>query len=173
MEKPVQVSALVGNHLHQAEIEDIVCANVLFENGAMGFLQFTITHPRGYSIRQIQGDKGIIVMPEVESLTYDQDEEILVGTYESPLTEMVTELKGIVDQPAISWRSYGLKQDQVQGKIAERILRRLGVVKRPHKWQSNDKPVNGLAVIMKSFIDAICFGGEPLVTGKMPVPLLN
>jgi len=166
MEKPVQVSALVGNHLHQAEIEDIVCANVLFENGAMGSLQFTITHPRGYSIRQIQGDKGIIVMPEVESLTYDQDEEILVGTYEGPLTEMVTELKGIVDQPAISWSSYGLKQDQVEGKIAERILRRLGVVKRPQKWQSNAKPVNGFAVIMNSFIDAICFGGEPLVTGK-------
>ena len=166
MGKPVQVSALVGNHLHQAEIEDIACANVLFENGAMGSLQFTITHPRGYSIRQIQGDKGIIVMPEVESLTYDQDEEILVGTYEGPLTEMVTELKGIVDQPAISWRSYGLKQDQVQGNIAQRILRRLGTGKRPHPWQSNAKPVNGFAVIMNSFIDAICFGGEPLVTGK-------
>ena len=166
MGKPVQVSAMVGNHLHEAEIEDIVCANVLFESGAMGSLQFTITHPRGYSIRQIQGDKGIIVMPEVESLTSDQDEEILVGTYEGPLTEMVTELKGIVDQPAISWRSYGLKQDPVQEKIAARILRRLGAVKRPHKWQSNAKPVNGFAVIMNSFIDAISFGGEPLVTGK-------
>jgi predicted dehydrogenase len=167
--RPVQVSAMIGNHLHEVELEDIACANVLFENGTMGSFQFTYNHPRAYSVRQIQGDKGIIVMPEVESLTHDRDEEILVGTYESSLSTMVTELPGKDDQPDISWESCGFKQSQIvqpRAGIFKRALRHFGVLKRPTRSRPIAGPVNGFSVLMDSFIDAICHGGDPLVTGK-------
>jgi predicted dehydrogenase len=167
--RPVQVSAMMGNHLHEVEIEDIACANVLFKNGAIGSFQFTINHPRGCSVRQIQGDKGIIVMPEVESLTHDQDEEVLLGTYEGPLSNLVSDLPGKDDQPAISWESWGFTQPKVAvapPSIATRTLRRFGLLKRPNQPPPIAKPVNGFGMLMDSFIDAICHGGEPLVTGQ-------
>ena len=102
--QPVQVSALAGNQLHRAEIEDVACANVLFENGAFGALQFTINQPRGYSVRQIAGDKGIIVAPDVKSLTHDREDQILLGTYEDTLSKLVTDLPGNHDQPAVAWK---------------------------------------------------------------------
>ena len=43
----VQVSAMIGSQLHQIEVEDVVCANVLFANGAYGSIQLTINQPRG------------------------------------------------------------------------------------------------------------------------------
>jgi len=100
---PVQVSALVGNQLHKAETEDIACANVLFTNGAFGSFQFTINQPRGYSVRQIAGDRAIIVIQDVRSLTSDQNDRVLLGTYEDILPTMVTKLAGNHDQPEISW----------------------------------------------------------------------
>jgi len=179
MGKPIQVSAMVGNQIHQVDIEDIVCANILFENGAMASYQCTTNHPKAYSVRQIEGQKGIIVMPDVQSLTYDQDEEILVGTYESPLSQMAEVLPGKADQPTISWKSCGFKRPQpvhTKPGILTRGLRRLGVLKRPQRPPMVEKPVNGFKELMDSFVDAIRHGGEPLVTGRSartPIELIN
>ena len=87
--KPVQVSAIIGNQSHKMEVEDVVCANVLFENGAVGSIQLTINQPRDYSIRQIAGDKGTIAIPDVQSLTNNREDHILLGTYEDSLTDLV------------------------------------------------------------------------------------
>ena len=87
--EPVQVSAMIGNQFHQMEVEDVVVANVLFANGAFGSIQLTINQPKGYSIRQIAGDKGTIAIPDVQSLTNDAADSILLSTYANPLTELV------------------------------------------------------------------------------------
>lgn len=169
MGKPIQVSAMVGNQIHQVDIDDIACANILFENGAMASYQCTTNHPKAYSVRQIEGQQGIIVMPDVQSLTYDQDEEILVGTYEDPLFQMAEVLPGIAEQPTISWKSCGFKRPQpvrARPGILTRGLRRLGVLKRPQRLPVVEKPVNGITVLLDSFVDAIRVGGEPLVTGR-------
>ena len=134
--EPVQVSAMIGNQFHQIEVEDVVCANVLFANGAFGSIQLTINQPRGYSIRQIAGDKGTIAIPDVQSLTNNREDHILLGTYENSLTDLVGRTSGIAGQPEISWQPVELR----------------------------DEP-GGHDALMDSFINAILNGGEPLVNG--------
>ena len=142
--KPVQVSAMIGNQLHQIEVEDMVCANVLFENGAFGSIQLTINQPIGYSIRQVAGDKGTLVIPDVQSLAGEQEDHILLGTYRDSLTKMVKQTNGIAGQPEISWQPV----------------------------ESGTEP-GGHDALMDSFIDAILNGGEPLVNGVSARPAVE
>ena len=135
--QPVQVSALIANQLHSVEIEDVVCANVQFANGAFGSIQLTINQPKGYSVRQIAGDTGAIVIQDVQSLARDGDDKILLGTYNPPLPALMTQTSGIADQPKIAWQPVEL-------------LKGLG----------------GHAVLMDSFINAILQNGEPFVSGE-------
>lgn len=160
--RPVQVTALVGNQLHRAEIEDVVCANVLFSNGAFTSIQATINQPRGYSIRQVAGDKGIIVMQDVKSLTFDRKDQILLGKYEDTLPAMMTKLTGIEDQPRTVWQTVKLIGDPPAWK---KVTERIGLmkIKRP----------NGVSVLMNSFIDAILNGGEPIVSGESTLQTLE
>jgi len=162
--KPAQVSAFAGSQLHQAEIEDMVCASVVFENGAFGSLQFTVNQPKGYNIRQVAGDKGVIIMPDAQSLTGDQDEQILVGRYKDPLPVSISRLNGIAEQPEMIWQPVELPGT---------------AKKRPRKfwgWKSEkrvEKKPRGLSVLMNSFIDAIINGGEPEVSGKSAHPTVE
>ena len=142
--EPVQVSAMIGNQFHQIEVEDVVCANVLFANGVFGSIQLTINQPRGYSIRQIAGDKGTIAIPDVQSLTNNRDDHILLGTYEDSLTDIVGRTSGIAGQPEISWQPVELR----------------------------DEP-GGHDALMDSFINAILNGGEPLVNGVSALPAVE
>ena len=142
--EPVQVSAIIGNQFHQIEVEDVVCANVLFANGAFGSIQLTINQPRGYSIRQIAGDKGTIAIPDVQSLTNNREDHILLGTYENSLTDLVGRARGIAGQPAVSWQPVELRNEP-----------------------------GGHDVLMDSFITAILNGGEPLVNGVSARPTVE
>ena len=142
--EPVQVSAIIGNQFHQMEVEDVVCANVLFANGAFGSIQLTINQPRGYSIRQIAGDKGTIAIPDVQSLTNNREDHILLGTYENSLTDLVGRTSGIAGQPEVSWQPVELR----------------------------DEP-GGHDALMDSFIDAILNGGEALVNGVSALPAVE
>lgn len=156
----VQVSALVGNQLHGAEVEDVACANVRFANGAFGAFQFTINQPRGYSVRQIAGDKGIIVIQDVKSLTSDQEDEILLGTYDGALSMLATQLTGIADQPGVAWHRVRLSDGASEAS---------GWTKPAHGWQRlgvSKKKSTAHAVLMESFLASILGGGEPLVTGE-------
>ena len=142
--EPVQVSAIIGNQSHQMEVEDVVCANVLFANGAFGSIQLTINQPRGYSIRQIAGDKGTIAIPDVQSLTNNREDHILLGTYEDSLTDLVGQAPRIAGQPEISWQPAELR----------------------------DEP-GGHDILMASLTDAILNGGEPLVNGVSALPTVE
>ncbi len=142
--EPAQVSAMIGNQSHQMEVEDVVCANVLFANGAYGSIQLTINQPKGYSIRQIAGDKGTIAIPDVQSLASDNEDHILLGTYEDSLTKLVVQTTGIAGQPEISWKPVELRNEP-----------------------------GGHKVLMDSFIDTILNGGEPLVSGVRARPAVE
>ncbi len=142
--QPVQVSALIANQLHSVEIEDLVCANVQFANGAFGSIQLTINQPKGYSVRQIAGDTGAIVIQDVQSLARDGDDQILLGTYNPPLPALMTQTAGIADQPEIAWHPV-------------QLLKGLG----------------GHTVLMDSFINAILKGGELFVSGESALPAVE
>ena len=163
--KPEQVTALIGNQLHQAQIEDIFCANVLFANGALVSVQATINQPTGYSVRQIAGDKGMIVIQDVKSLTSDCEDQIVVGKYENDLP---TAVAGKGGQPQTVWQPVKLPGGRPlwQKLLRPRTLwRRLGLLKQG--------PPHGTSVLMDSFIHAILDGGEPLVSGESALPALE
>ena len=142
--EPVQVSAMIGNQFHQMEVEDVVVANVLFANGAFGSIQLTINQPKGYSIRQIAGDKGTIAIPDVQSLTNDAADSILLSTYANPLTELVKGAGSIAGQPGASWQPIELRAG-----------------------------LGGHDRLMESFTDAILNGGEPQVNGVSARPAVE
>ncbi len=142
--EPVQVSAIIGNQFHQIEVEDVVCANVLFENGAFGSIQLTINQPIGYSIRQVAGDKGMIAIPDVQSLAGDAEDHFLLGTYANSLTELVDGTANIAGQPEVSWQPVELRD-----------------------------ALGAHDALMDSFIDAILNGGEALVNGVSARPAVE
>ena len=142
--EPVQVSAIIGNQFHQIEVEDVVCANVLFENGAFGSIQLTINQPIGYSIRQVAGDKGMIAIPDVQSLAGDAEDHFLLGTYANSLTELVDGTASIAGQPEVSWQPVELRD-----------------------------ALGAHDALMDSFIGAILNGGEALVNGVSARPAVE
>jgi predicted dehydrogenase len=185
---PQQVSAIIGNQLHDAEVEDIACVNVLFTNGAMGSLQFTLNHPRGYSTRQIEGDRGMILMPDVKSLTNDQDDQILLGTYGGSLREFVYQLPNPHDQPEIAWQPIhlqglnGHKPPPVSISTSKRIVR--GILRRVGLARTNSSkktpgprvPLPGFPTILDNFIESIYKNTDPIVNGesaRSTVELIN
>ena len=162
--EPVEVSANMGNQLHSAEIEDMVCANVVFANGAFGSLQFTVNQPPAYSVRQIAGDKGIVVLPDIKSLYTDQHDQILYGTYGTPLSTMVHQVKEKPDPSSIAWQS--TQTNGEQGPLRKvvkfnNLMQRVGILKKKKK----QKKLAGDSILLNSFIEAILHGGEPLVNG--------
>jgi len=184
--KPVQVTAFMGNQYHHAETEDFTCASILFENGAFGSLQFSINHPSAYSVRQIAGDKGILVMPDVKSLTYEQAEEILLGTYQGKLSCMMTQFVGEFDEPGISWQILKRSADtciaQHTTQVGESPWKRL--LSHKNGWWSgrairkpniqSDKPwVDPICRLVNEFIDAILEDRAPLVNGESTLPAIE
>ena len=160
--QPIRVSAIVGNQLHKVEIEDIASANVLFAGGAVGSLQFSLNQPKGYSVRQIVGDRGIIIMPDVKSLWSDENDQILLGTYEDTVLKMMAQFTRSEDEPPISWKPIQLNPDRSYWKtfLKPRALwRRLGLLKK-------EKRPHMVSILLHSFIQAILDGGDPLVTAE-------
>lgn len=169
--KPVQVSAFMSNQLHKAEIEDLVSANVFFENGAVGTLQFSINQARGFSVRQLAGDRGLLAIHDLKSLTNDEDDEILLGKYEGTLSTTVTQLPEDGDQPDIAWQIINLSEPRaiVQHSQPKDSRYRFGLGPKMEHPMAH-------AALMKSFIDAIANGGEPIVSGasaRSSVELIN
>lgn len=172
--KPVQVTALMGNQLHGAEIEDIVCASILFEGGTLASVQVTLNQPKAFSIRQIAGERGMIVMPDVQSLSTDEDDIILQGSYENALREMIVGPTGTFYQPRIQWEEINLGKKNgfnrlvAKSDLAQRVIYKIKgpPVEEPHP----------ISFMLTSFAEAISSGGAPLVTAesaRITVELIN
>jgi predicted dehydrogenase len=173
--KPVRVSAFMANQLHNAEIEDIVCANILFDSGTLGSLQFSINQARAHSVRQIAGDRGLILVEDLKSLGDDEDDEILLGTYGDRLSRIITQLPGDGDQPPLSWRRIRLSDPSALPELlpkstARKIDSKLAATRRTLLQRvgfgSKYERPTGHSVLLDSFIDAILDGGEPIITGE-------
>jgi predicted dehydrogenase len=174
--QPAQVSAMIANQLHHAELEDIASANILFDNGAIATFQATINQPRGYSVRQIAGDKGIIIVQDVKSLASDNDDHIMLGTYEATVAASSQNLPGDHDQPVISWETCKLPASpQYDRTLLKRIARRFDkmILRKLTKsetilgrseWLKWSDPVGHYALI-RDFIEAILSDKAPMVSG--------
>lgn len=160
--QPVSVSAMMGNQLHRAPIEDIVCVNMQFANGAFGTFQAAINQPRGYSVRQIAGDKGVLVLQNVQSLAHNAPDDILHGRYTDPLAHLNVTLHGHHDQPPVQWQLLTTKKPGFS-KLSSRIWRRL----RPQP------PTSGHGALFDDFIAAIQTNSEPLVNGAAAAPTVE
>lgn len=161
--EPMEVSAFIGNQLHNAEIEDMVCANVLFTNGAFGSLQFTGNQPPGYSVRQIAGHKGTLILPDLKSLYGDKHDQIMLGTYQAPLGTMVHHLKKTPGPSTTTWQS--IPKLETQNSILRKCIKLKHLLGGSGR-SNHSTHVSGDSLLMNSFIDAILHGGEPLVSGE-------
>ena len=170
--QPETVGAEVANQLHNTELDDALSASVLFRGGALATLHMNINRPRACSIRQVAGDAGILVMPDVRSLAGDESDLIRVGTYDDNLGALNDRLQGAHDQPAITWRTLSVPEQPRHYQRflrPRRLWRRLGVLGKRRK-------TTGLPVVLRSFVDAVLDGGEPLVSGvgaRPAVELIN
>jgi len=152
--QPIAVSAMMGNQMHRAPIEDVVCVNMQFASGAFGSFQASINQPRGYSVRQIAGDRGILVLQDMQSLTQNVPDDILHGSYADPLAHLNVTLDGHHDQPAVRWRQHTARRQRLID-LPQRVWRRL----RPQP------PASGHGALFNDFISAIQTDTEPLVDG--------
>jgi UDP-N-acetyl-2-amino-2-deoxyglucuronate dehydrogenase len=170
--RPTAVSAEVVNQLHDMGLDDVLSASVMFEGGALATLQMSINRPRAFSIRQVVGDRGMLVMPDVRSLTGDETDLIRVGVFEDKLATLNARLQGPHDQPGIEWRSVSVPEHRrAYEKLLRpaRLWRKLGVLKKRKK-------TTGLPILLRSFVEAVLTDGEPLVSGastRVAVELIN
>ena len=186
--KPVQVSAFLGNQLHNIEAEDLLSANILFQNGTLATFQATLNQPRAYSVRQIAGDRGMIIIQNCKSLTYDLGDKLLLGTYQEPLQSLMTTSKNLLEEAEIQWHTIELKDRSTESRksappsprgrlrdIIHRLLNQNAKPKPaplPHGLQDLVRQLSlpsarahGLFPLLDSFIDSILDGTEPMVTG--------
>ena len=162
---------MIGNHRHRTKIEDVVCANVLFENGAFGSLQLTINQPKGYSVRQIVADKGIIIVLDVQPLDgeFGMSEHIRVGMYDNLRLSMTTDAPDVSYHPAVSWKYLKFPGDHSrwQNLMSPKILlQHFGMLKLAERPLAH-------ASLMDSFANAILHGGDPIVTAESVRPTVE
>lgn len=160
--KPVQVNAMLGTQLHNIALEDFYCANILFANGAYCSIQVNINQPNSYSVRQVAGDKGLIIINDLKSLTFNHKDKILLGKYEDTLPVLTRRIKNPGGQPVIRWEKVDLAGDPPKWK---KMMEFAGLIRslKPH----------GLSILIDSFIDAILTGDEPIVTGESTLDSLE
>jgi predicted dehydrogenase len=157
--KPVQVSAFLGNQLHSIETEDILSANIVFENGAVATIQATLNQPGAFHVRQIAGDRGMVIVQDCKSLTFDHGDTLLVGTYKEPLQSLISASSNLLEEAEIQWNVIDIeKGNHPTGPLPFGIedLFSNGASAHDH----------GLFVLFDSFIHSIVNGGDPLVTGE-------
>lgn len=166
--QPVRATAMLANQLHTSEVEDIACAVVQFEQGALATFQASINQPGGFSVRQLTGDRGSLVVQDVRSLTRDTEDDILVGRFADSLTDINARQQHDHEQPAVNWERLGKSarglalRRRLQRWPAYRWLRaRLQQTPLVRPWAPS-----GHRVLMDSFIHAVRTGEEPLVNGE-------
>lgn len=124
--QPAEVCAMMGNQLHDVEVEDIASIVIRFQSGAQIVLQATTNQIRAHNIRQISGDKGLLVLPDVKSQSEDKPDTVLLGTYPRSLHEITHQLHNYMEQPETRWRSLqrhpGCRKEKGTSKTERRTL---------------------------------------------------
>ncbi len=155
--KPVAVTAMLGNQLHDTPLEDALGAIIKFENDVLVTLQASINQPHIGDIRQIIGDRGMIILPSAQSLAHNPNDRLKIGLYDRPITESVSAVSDDHHQPHITWRSIQTRP------IGQRLAQRAG------RFFSSQKPVvpsSGHGAVLYQFVDAVLNGSKPMVSGE-------
>jgi predicted dehydrogenase len=160
--KPVEISAMVANQLHEPELDDIASASILFENGAVGTFQATINQPQAYSVRQIAGDRGMIFLQDVRGLIDDYGETMQVGSFEDSLGVMTEKLTSHFTQPGVRWETLSW-QDRRKASYWERGVNKFKRVVLRKTPPARPSP---RAILVNNFFDAILKGDELIVPGE-------
>lgn len=159
---PLRVGAFVGETLHHRGVEDLATAFVEFRSGAVATLQASLNRPGSYVVRQIVGDRGMIVVPASLSMTTDHNDGILFGRFEHPLTEAVRYPDGH-SQPTVEWETVVLSRaqgEEAPWKRPRRVWRRLGL----------SRARRGMEATLDSFFRSIRDRGELLVDARSAIP---
>ena len=144
---PAEVSGMIGNWGHGAEIEDFVCAMIRFENDALGSIQLSTLTPRGLSLRQVSGDRGTIDVRDVKSLSSDADDEIRLGRHSAPVRGFISGAGAITAQVETRWETVPYAPGE-----------------------------GGQATLMRDFVSAVRNGHDPMVPpeeARRVVELIN
>lgn len=154
---PQEVSAMTDRQLHRKGGDDIVMAQVRFRSGCLMSLTWSINAARGIGLRQFVGTKGMILMTNVRSVTFDARDEIRLVRYGVDLRNGVTLLRGY-EQPTLELDESGFQR--IRRLAGRHLMNRLGL-RRPGIDQS--APHRELLV---RFGSAIRGSGRPIVSGK-------
>jgi predicted dehydrogenase len=162
--KPLTVTAMLGNQLHDTPLDDVLGAVIAFENGVLVTLHASLNHPHIGDVCQIIGDQGMIVLPNAQPLAHDPDDRLAVGRYEYPLTEAVDSIYDPHYQPTLTWRHIQTRSrwQRVAGRVRELI--------------SPDKsavPSTGHGAVLFQFVDAVLNGSTPMVSGAEALQTLE
>ena len=161
--RPSRVSALLRTNLHDVKTEDVAAAVVEFEGGALGSLQASMIGPEIANTRQFVGNKGVILMKELVSLTHDANEEVLLGEFDQPTDEALESLKESHGQPDVRWEKFSWPETP---RPIQRLMRpsrlwsKMGLPRRSPPWHA------GHLQLLESLVTAIRNGSEPIATGE-------
>ena len=101
--EPVEVSAMVSNWSHNAEIEDTAIGSIRFACGASCNVQLSICDRR-LNYRQISGDRGTIEYRDEKNANSHVPDVFRLGRYEAPMREFIRGKKGgAAVQPQVTW----------------------------------------------------------------------
>lgn len=161
--KPVEVAAVAANQLQRTDCEDTATIIINFESGAAATMQYGFNQRATCNIRQFAGSRGILTLPEVHTLTFENEDDILLGTYPAELKDLAARFQTYNQQPDISWqplrRRPGKFATHSQSKLKGLALR-LRLMKAP--------PANniGFRAVVNDFVDSIIEDRAPMVTGE-------
>ncbi len=110
MGDPTEVSAMVANRIHRAEVEDTVIANIRFASGAYCNLQLS-TCDRRLNYRQISGEAGTIVYQDDKNANSQVPGVFRLGLFERPMPSFVAECCEPVGQPRVEWEDVPVGTD--------------------------------------------------------------
>ncbi len=100
---PVEVSAMIANWGHRAEIEDTAIASVRFASGAYATLQLSICDRR-LNYRQISGDLGTVVYQDEKNANSKVPDLFRLGRYGAPMRGFIAGESGaMAGQPEVAW----------------------------------------------------------------------
>lgn len=77
--EPARVGAVLGTQVHEVPLEDLAAMQIVFRCGAVATVQCSVTRPRGASLRQLTGDRGIVIVDDLQGMTDAHPERLRVG----------------------------------------------------------------------------------------------
>ncbi len=100
---PIEVSAMVGNHAHQHEVEDTAIASIRFASGAYASVQLSTFGPC-LNYRQLCGERGIILFQDERDANVHTPQVFRLGLYKEPLRQTIETNPQATGRPEITWQ---------------------------------------------------------------------